>query len=105
MWTLELQGDAELPERVEAFPAEQVDEHLAAGRVVPLTDQHLQLVRAQDTFLDQVIQHLAVGRVHLSTQDRLVAIQKPGDALSGSGHVASAAATLRKRTAMNPGQS
>ena len=82
MRTLQLEGNAELPERVEAFSREQVDEHLAADRVVPLGHQDVLLLRRQDTLLDQMGQNLAVGRVHFTSQNCFVPVQKTGNAFT-----------------------
>jgi hypothetical protein len=44
VWALELEGDTELAEGVEALAAEQVDEQLAAHRVVALANQQLKTI-------------------------------------------------------------
>jgi len=86
MRTFQLQGDAELPERVEPFSREQVDEHLAADRVVPLRHQDVLLLRRQNTLFDQVGKNLAVGGVHFTTQNCFVTIQKTGYAFTWPCH-------------------
>ena len=87
MRTLEFESYAELSERVEAFPAEQVDEHLAPDGVVPLWGQQVELLTWHHAFLDQVGKHLAVSRVKLATQNCFVTVQQSGNAFAGPGHV------------------
>ena len=87
MRTFKFKSDAKLPESVEAFPAEIVDEHLATDGVVALRDEDLLLFGAEDTFLDKMVEDLTVCRVHFTAKNCLVPVKKSGNALPRSGHL------------------
>lgn len=82
MWTLEFQGDAEFPKRVEPLFGEEVDEEFPSGRVVPLRDEAPLFVEAEDAPLDQMVQHLRMRGVHFLTENTFVTVKEASNALA-----------------------
>ena len=84
MRTLQLQGDAQLPEGVEALLGEELDQQVAPGHRVGLVLEPGLLLGRDDPLLGQLGQDGSA--VDLSGQTHFVPLQQAGNA-PGAGHI------------------